>query len=114
MKESARSLLQFDSHAGFDHHPSIQRLESSRYGVLLHHRVREESQVWHVITRQLLEVTLPEVDNAWSYETAVFPEREDEQPDLTQGRYTRYGTESAAVAGHRHAIQRVMQEQKAS
>jgi hypothetical protein len=114
MKEAAPSFLHFDSHAGFNDHPSIKRLENSRHGVLLHHRVSQGSHTWHVITRRLLEVVLPEADNAWSYETAVFPEGEPEQPDLTQGRYTRYGTEAAAVAGHRHTIQRLMQQQMAS
>lgn len=114
MKEAAPSLVHFDFHAGFNDHPSVQRLESTRHGVLLHHRVSQGSSTWHVITRRVLEVVLPEADNAWSYETAIFPEIEPEQPDLAQGRYTRYGTEVAAIAGHRHTIQRLMQHQLAS
>ncbi len=113
MKEAAPSLVHFDSYAGFNDHPSVKRLESSRHGVLLHHRVIHGGSAWHVITRRLLEVALPEADNAWSYETAIFPEAEAEQPDLARGHYTRYGTEAAAIAGHRHTIHRLMQKQLA-
>ncbi|HEY7122869.1 MAG TPA: hypothetical protein VH540_02855 [Ktedonobacterales bacterium] len=114
MKETAPSLLHFDSHAGFNNHPSVKRMENARHGVLLHHRVSQGNNTWHVITRRLLEVVLPEADNSWSYETAVFPEHDFQQPDLTQGHYTRYGTETAAVAGHRHTIHRLMQHPLAS
>lgn len=97
--------------AGLDDHPSVKRVADSRHNVLVHHRVSLGSNAWHVITRRLLEVALPEADNAWSYETAIFPERSSNQPDLSQGRYIRYGTETAATAGHLHAINRLLQQQ---
>ncbi len=95
----------------FDDHASVKRLSDSRHNVLLHHRVTAGPAVWHVITRRLLEVALPEADNAWSYETAVFSERLPNQPDLARGRYTRYGTQVAAIAGHTHTIERLLQQQ---
>jgi hypothetical protein len=108
MKEAVPTPLHFDTHKGFEKHPSVKRVASSRHGVLLHHQVNQSNQTWHVITRRVLDVALPEADNAWSYETAVFPERVPEQPDLTRGRYTRYGTEAAAMAGHGHTINRLI------
>jgi len=95
----------------FDDHAFVKRLSDSRHNVLLHHRITAGSGGWHVITRRLLEVDLPEADNAWSYETAVFPEHTLNQPDLAHGRYTRYGTQVAAIAGHTHTIERLLQQQ---
>ncbi len=97
--------------AGLDDHPSVKHVSDARHNVLVHHRVSAGPNTWHVITRRLLEVALPEVDNAWSYETAVFPERSPNQPDLANGRYVRYGTETAALSGHTHAIHRLLQQQ---
>jgi hypothetical protein len=94
-----------------DDHPSVERLPDSRHNVLLHHRITTDTGAWHVITRRLLEIDLPEADNAWSYETGIFPEHAAYQPDLAHGRYTRYGTKRSAVSGHGHSIHRLLQQQ---
>jgi hypothetical protein len=112
MKEGNHLTISFHL-PGLDDHPAVKRLPDSHHNVLLHHRVTLGPDAWHVITRRLLEVDLPEADNAWSYETAVFPERAPNQPDLAHGRYTRYGTQAAAVAGHSHTIQRLLQQRQA-
>lgn len=112
MKETEYLTMTSPHHfAGLDDHPAVKRVADSRHNVLVHHRVSLGPNAWHVITRRLLEVALPEADNAWSYETAIFPERTLNQPDLAQGRYIRYGTETAATAGHSHAIHRLLQHQ---
>ncbi len=112
MKEADHlATIHYHNLAGLDDHPSVKRLPDSRHNVLVHHRVSLGPNAWHVITRRLLEVILPEADNAWSYETAIFPERSLNQPDLANGRYIRYGTEMAAIAGHAHAIHRLMKQQ---
>ena len=112
MKETEHLTLAFSHHlAGLDDHPAVKRIADARHNVLVHHRVSLGPNAWHIVTRRLLDVALPEADNAWSYETAIFPERTPHQPDLAQGRYIRYGTETAATAGHSHAIQRLLQHQ---
>ncbi len=95
----------------FDDHPSVSRLPDTRHNVLLHHRVISGGNVWHVITRRLLDIALPDADNAWSYETGVFPEHTPNQPDLSRGRYTRYATHQASISGHAHSIQRLLEGQ---
>lgn len=94
-----------------DDHPFVARISDAGHNVLLHHRVVTGAETWHVITRRLLDIDLPEADNAWSYETAVFPEGTLHQPDLAHGRYTRYGTRGAATSGHSYSIQRLLQQQ---
>jgi hypothetical protein len=112
MKETDHFVISSSYLAGLDDHPSVKRLPDTGRNVLSHHRVTLGPGVWHVITRRLLEVDLPEADNAWSYETGIFPERpSNSQPDLAQGRYIRYGTQMAATAGHAHAIRRLLQQQ---
>lgn len=93
----------------FDDHPFVSRLPDSRHNVLLHHRVISGGNAWHVITRRLLDIDLPEADNAWSYETGVFPEHTPNQPDLARGRYTRYASHRASISGHAHSIQRLLE-----
>lgn len=95
----------------FDDHPSVKRITPVQHNVLLHHRVVSSAGAWHVITRRLLDMALPEADNAWSYETAIFPERTPHQPDLGHGRYTRYATKRAAISGHGYSIQRLLHQQ---
>ncbi|HLV98908.1 MAG TPA: hypothetical protein VKT82_09550 [Ktedonobacterales bacterium] len=111
MQEIERITLALPDLPDVDEHPSVNRLPDSRHNVLLHHRVEACTGIWHVITRRLLDIELPEADNAWSYETAIFPEHTLNQPDLAYGRYTRYGTRRAAVSGHAHTIDRLLQEQ---
>jgi hypothetical protein len=97
--------------SALDDHPSVTRIPDTRHNVMLHHRVTLGSHAWHVITRRLLDIALPDVDNAWSYETALFPEHTTNQPDLASGRYTRYGTQQAAISGHAHSIERLLHQQ---
>src|SRR5579885_3245017 len=111
MKEANHLTINSSYLAGLDDHPSVKRLLDNGHNVLSHHRVTLGPGAWHVITRRLLDVDLPEADNAWSYETGIFPERTANQPDLAQGRYIRYGTQMAATAGHAHAIRRLLQQQ---
>ena len=111
MKEADHLAISPSYPGGLEDHPSVKRLPDTGRNVLLHHRVTLGPGTWHVVTRRLLEVDLPEADNAWSYETGIFPERASHQPDLAQGRYTRYGTQVAAIAGHEHALQRLLQQQ---
>jgi hypothetical protein len=111
MQEIEHITLTLPDLPDIDEHPSVNRLSDSRHNVLLHHRVESGTVTWHVITRRLLNIEMPEADNAWSYETAIFPERTLNQPDLGYGRYTRYGTKQAAISGHAHTIERLLQEQ---
>ena len=111
MQEIEHITLTLPDLSHFDDHPSVTRLPDARHNVMLHHRVTVGPQAWHVITRRLLDIDLPEVDNAWSYETAVFPEHAPNQPDLAYGRYTRYGTRRASISGHAHNIERLLQQQ---
>ncbi len=111
MQEIERITLALPDLPDVDEHPSVNRLPDSRHNVLLHHRVEAGTGIWHVITRRLLDIEMHEADNAWSYETAIFPEHTLNQPDLAYGRYTRYGTRRAAVSGHAHTIDRLLQEQ---
>lgn len=108
MQEVERISISLADFSDFEDHPSVNRLPDSRYNVLLHHRVESAANTWHVITRRLLNIELPEADNAWSYETAIFPEQAFNQPNLAQGRYTRYGTKRAAISGHTHTIERLL------
>ena len=111
MQEIEHITLNLPDLTDVDDHPSVNRLPDSRHNVLLHHRVESGTGTWHVITRRLLDIELPEADNAWSYETALFPEHTPNQPDLARGRYTRYGTQQAAISGHTHSIERVLHQQ---
>ncbi len=111
MQETEQFILSLPDLPGFDDHPLVKRLLDSRHNVLLHHRVTSGGDAWHVITRRLLDFDLPEADNAWSYETAIFPEHPSHQPDLARGQYTRYGTKQAAISGHAYSIQRLLQRQ---
>ncbi len=111
MQEIEHISIGLPDSSDVDTHPAVNRLPDPRHNVLLHHRVEAGASAWHVITRRLLSIELPEADNAWSFETAVFPEHTPNQPDLAHGRYTRYGTKRAAVSGHAHSIERLLQEQ---
>jgi hypothetical protein len=111
MREVERVTISLPDLSHYDDHPSVQRIADARHNVLLHHRVMLGGDAWHVITRRLLDIDLPEGDNAWSYETAVFPEHAPNQPDLARGRYTRCATQRAAVSGHSHTIERLLQQQ---
>ena len=113
MKENDHLAIRPAYLSGLEAHPFVKRFPDPRHNVLLHHRVTSGSGAWHVITRRLMEVELPEADNAWSYETAVFPERAPNQPDLAHGRYIRCGTQMAAIAGHGNAIERLLQQHAA-
>lgn len=111
MQEIERITISLPDLPDFDDHPFVKRIATTQHNVLLHHRVVLGADVWHVITRRLLDIDLPEADNAWSYETAVFPEKMPHQPDLGYGRYTRYATQRAAISGHAYSIQRLLHQQ---
>lgn len=111
MQEIERITISLPDLPDLDDHPSVKRIGNVQHNVLLHHRVALGADVWHVITRRLLDIDLPEADNAWSYETAVFPEHTPHQPDLGYGRYTRYATRQAAISGHAYSIQRLFHQQ---
>ncbi|HEY7346739.1 MAG TPA: hypothetical protein VH599_00375 [Ktedonobacterales bacterium] len=111
MQEIGHLSISLTDLPDLDDHPFVKRLPDTRHNVLLHHRVVSGADAWHVITRRLLDIALPEADNAWSYETAIFPEHLPNQPDLARGRYTRYAMQRAAISGHGHSIQRLLQRQ---
>lgn len=111
MQEIDHITINLPDLSHYDDHPSVMRLPDARHNVMLHHRVIAGANAWHVITRRLLDIDLPEADNAWSYETALFPEHTPNQPDLARGRYTRYATRRAAISGHGHSIERLLHQQ---
>lgn len=111
MQEIQHIALALPDLSSYDDHPAVTRVSDTRHNVMLHHRVVAGAEAWHVVTRRLLDIDLPEADNAWSYETGVFPERGANQPDLARGRYTRYGKRQAAISGHAHSIERLLQQQ---
>lgn len=111
MQEFESIIITLPDLSSLDDHPFVTRMSDARHNVMLHHRVALGAEAWHVITRRLLDIDLPDADNAWSYETALFPERTVNQPDLGRGQYTRYATRQAAISGHAHSIERVLQQQ---
>jgi hypothetical protein len=111
MQEVQHIALTLPDLSHYDDHPAVTRIPDSRHNVMLHHRVAVGTEAWHVVTRRLLDIDLPEADNAWSYETGIFPEHGANQPDLARGRYNRYATRQAAFSGHSHSIERLLQQQ---